>query len=310
MIGPEISRPAHKFKENELKILKNYFWICAGISFINIASANEYIVPAIDKSEPLPLMSSEKPLNARDKTAVSRANDWINAEQYPIRKNEKVTYLFGGGQASIVCAPLKLCVLELEEGEQIVEEGVHLGDTARWMLAPSVGANNRTHLIIKPVEVGLETSLVLITDKRTYHMRLISRKNDYMPIVAFDYPEQTQQSWQSYYQNQKNNKESNTSSNSESSLSDLDFNYKISGCQKCEWKPLRIYNNGAQTIIQMNSKMSQTEAPALVVMTDQGEQMVNYRIHDDRYIVDQVFSKAVLILGVGKKQDRVTIKRQ
>jgi type IV secretion system protein VirB9 len=35
--------------------------------------------------------------------------------------------------------------------------------------------------------------------------------------------------------------------------------------------------------------------------------MVNYRIQGDRYIVDTIFDKAILIAGVGGSQDKVTI---
>jgi type IV secretion system protein VirB9 len=37
--------------------------------------------------------------------------------------------------------------------------------------------------------------------------------------------------------------------------------------------------------------------------------MVNYRLQGDRYIVDTVFDKAILIAGVGGNQRRVTITR-
>ncbi|TXH83454.1 MAG: P-type conjugative transfer protein TrbG, partial [Thauera aminoaromatica] len=35
----------------------------------------------------------------------------------------------------------------------------------------------------------------------------------------------------------------------------------------------------------------------------------NYRVQGDRYIVDTIFDKAILIAGVGRSQDRVTITR-
>ena len=37
--------------------------------------------------------------------------------------------------------------------------------------------------------------------------------------------------------------------------------------------------------------------------------MVNYRVQNNRYIVDAVFDKAMLIVGVGRNQERVTITR-
>lgn len=285
--------------------------LAAGIAIASTASANGYSVPAINgnSSDPLPLFSEQKPLNERDRAALSRAQDWINADQYPFRNGDSVTYLYGGGQATVVCAPLKLCLVELEPGERVVQDGVHLGDSARWMVSPSVGANNRTHVVIKPVEVGLETSLALITDRRTYHMRLVSRRDDYMPIVAFHYPDNITAQWKSYYEHQAEERQRRTIPGTGENIADLDFNYSIKGCNSCNWRPLRVYNNGAQTIIQMGNNMGQGEAPALLVKTRQGEQIVNYRVRDDRYVVDQVFNEAILVVGVGRHQDRVTIRR-
>ena len=285
--------------------------LCGGIAAANIASANGgYTIPAIDRSgDPLPLFSKEKPLTERDRAALDRAKDWINADQYPFRDGHRVTYLYGGGQATVVCAPLEVCIVELEPGERVVKDGIHLGDTVRWMVTPAVGAGDRTHVIIKPVEVGLETSLALVTDRRTYHMRLVSRRDDYMPAVAFHYPDRITAQWQAYYENQETERQRRTLPETGENIADLDFNYSISGCPSCSWRPLRVYNNGQQTIIQMGKDMGQSEAPALLVMTREGEQLVNYRVRGDRYVVDQVFSDAVMIVGVGRNQDRVFIKR-
>ena len=66
----------------------------------------------------------------------------------------------------------------------------------------------------------------------------------------------------------------------------------------------------------MPPSMAKTEAPTLLVVrsaggifTDDETVMVNYRVHGDRYIVDTVFDKAILIAGVGRKQDRITITK-
>jgi type IV secretion system protein VirB9 len=62
--------------------------------------------------------------------------------------------------------------------------------------------------------------------------------------------------------------------------------------------------------------MAQTEAPTLLVVRKEGGWLsddetviVNYRVQNDRYIVDAVFDKAILIAGVGSNQARVTITR-
>jgi len=287
--------------------------LIAGLTAAGAASADGYAVPAIQNNgnsgDPLPLFSEERPLTDRDRQALARAQDWINADQYPFRDGDSVTYLYGGGQATVVCAPLRLCLVKLQPGERVVQDGIHLGDTARWLVSPAVGANDRTHVIIKPVEVGLETSLAIVTDRRTYHMRLVSRRDDYMPVIAFHYPDQIAAQWQSYYDRQAEERQRRTLPETGENIADLDFDYSIRGCSECSWRPLRAYNNGQQTIIQMGNDMGQSQAPALLVKTRQGEQMVNYRVRGDRYVVDQVFDEAVLIVGVGSNQDRVTIRR-
>jgi type IV secretory pathway VirB9-like protein len=47
-----------------------------------------------------------------------------------------------------------------------------------------------------------------------------------------------------------------------------------------------------------------SEAPALLIATGSGNQMVNYRVRGDYYVFDQ----AVMVAGVGRHQDRVTIQ--
>lgn len=98
-------------------------------------------------------------------------------------------------------------------------------------------------------------------------------------------------------------------------LGDLTFDYDLSG--SASWKPVRVYNDGRKTIIEMPGTMQQTEAPTLLVVrkeggmfTDDETVLVNYRVHGNRYIVDTVFDRAILISGVGSSQDRVTIVRR
>ena len=259
--------------------------------------------------EPHFLFSKNKPLTKSDQKSLQKAQGWIDADQYPFRDGQQVKFLYGAGQTTIICAPLKLCTIELEAGEKIVQEGIHLGDTARWMISPAVGGEDRTYLIIKPVEVGLETTLVIVTDRRMYHMRLVSRREDYMPAVAFHYPKQIKAQWQNYYEQETIKRKKQTIPQTGENIADLDFDYSISGCNKCAWRPQRVYNNGQQTIISMDEAMSEEEAPVLLVVSRQGENLVNYRVRDNRYIVDTVFNEAKMILGVGRKQEQVTIKR-
>jgi type IV secretion system protein VirB9 len=108
-----------------------------------------------------------------------------------------IRFLYGATQPSIICAVLQVCDVELQPGEQV--NSLHLGDTARWTVEPAVtGSGNSAvlHLIIKPMDTGLETSLIVTTDRRTYHLRLRSHRTEFMPRVAFTYPEEAMAKWE------------------------------------------------------------------------------------------------------------------
>ena len=64
----------------------------------------------------------------------------------------------------------------------------------------------------------------------------------------------------------------------------------------------------------MPSAMNSNESPALLVTrynktSRNSEQLVNYRVQNNRYIVDALFYEAELVLGVGSDQDKVTVRR-
>jgi P-type conjugative transfer protein TrbG len=176
------------------------------------------------------------------------------------------------------------------------------------------GSNEVQHLIIKPLDVGLETSLFVTTNRRSYHMRLRSHRTQYMPQVSFTYPEDTLAKWENMKSREVKERQEKTIPETREYLGNLNFDYDVSGT--APWKPLRVYNDGVKTIIQMPLTMAQTEAPTLLVvrkdggwLSDDETVIVNYRLQNDRYIVDAVFDKAILIAGVGSTQARITITR-
>ena len=61
---------------------------------------------------------------------------------------------------------------------------------------------------------------------------------------------------------------------------------------------------------EMPLATQRTEAPVLVVNGPDGAEMVNYRVKGDMYIVDRLFNRAALIVGVGKHARKVEITRK
>jgi type IV secretion system protein TrbG len=295
---------------------------------LQVAPALAMAAAPADKNPADLYFSKNNPtLSPQEKAAISSAGRWRDSSSIGNNGRNRsairpvpgadgsIRFLFGAQQPGIVCAVLQVCDVELQAGEQV--NSIHLGDTARWLVEPAItgsGPAEVQHLIIKPMDVGLETSLIATTNRRTYHFRLRSHRTEFMPRVAFTYPEDALAKWDAVKNLEVKQKQERTIPQTGEYLGDLNFAYDVSGA--ASWKPVRVYNNGSKTIIQMPRTMAQTEAPTLHVVRKDGglfrddeTVMVNYRVQGDRYIVDTVFDKAILIAGVGSGQDRVTITK-
>lgn len=258
-------------------------------------------------------------LTQQEKDAIAIAQKWQAASAAGMKPvsgfGGSVRFVYGAQQINVVCAVLQLCDVALQPGEQV--NNLNVGDP-RFIIEPAisgVGASEVQHLIIKPLDVGLETSLVVTTNRRTYHIHLRSHRTEFMPRVSFIYTEDAEAKWDAIRTREVKNKLERTIPKSGEYLGDLSFAYSVSGT--AAWKPVRVYNDGTKTIIQMPAAMAQTEAPTLLVVrkeggffTDDETVVVNYRVHGDRYVVDTIFDKAILIAGVGSNQDRVTITKE
>ena len=259
-------------------------------------------------------------LSPLEKQALAIGNQWRHPgkQQGAAPSHGKqgyIQFVFGASQPRVVCAVLQVCDIALQAGEQI--SGVNMGDTARWLLEPAVtgrGANEIQHIIVKPLAVNLSTNMVVTTDRRTYNIQLRSHRSEYMAQVSFVYPEEALEKWKHLHHRAEQAKVQQTLPETGEYLGNLNFAYTVSG--DAPWKPVRVFNDGVKTVIQMPEIMAQTEAPTLLavreksgLLADDEEILVNYRVQSNRYIVDVLPDKVILVAGVGNDQDKVTIER-
>jgi len=256
------------------------------------------------------------PLTKQERAAITIGKKWQTgmATSKPVTAGDgSIAFVYGSGQTQILCAVLQVCDVALQPGEQV--NNIDVGDP-RFLIEPAItgtGPMQRLHLLIKALDVGLDTSLVVTTDRRTYHLRLRSARKDFMPYVSFIYPEEAQAQWNAIRIKEVEELRNNTMPVTGEYLGLLHFNYCITG--NVRWKPIRVFNDGVKTIIEMPKAMQQTEAPTLLVLRHGGlfkkteTVMVNYRVQNNRYIVDTVFDKAILIAGVGRNQEKVILTR-
>jgi P-type conjugative transfer protein TrbG len=259
---------------------------------------------------------SDIPLTPTALEAVRVSESWQGEKNPPSPGPDgRVMYSYGAGLPTVVCAPLRVCMIELEAGEKIVGEP-HIGDSVRWLISPAMyGAGELATpvIILKPQTPGLDTNLLITTDRRAYYIRLISKPEDYVARVAFAYPEDDTRKWQQQIAAQqavaKQEKHAAEVPPAMIAVEHMNFDYVIRGGDE-HIRPGRVFDDGAKTYIQMPVDLQHREAPVLLIVGNDGKgEMTNYRVKEQTYIVDRLFDRADLVLGSGKKAQKVEISR-
>jgi P-type conjugative transfer protein TrbG len=258
---------------------------------------------------------TDVPLSPTALEAVRASENWRAQQNEPASgKNGRVLYAYGAGLPVVVCAPLRVCTIELQPGEKITGEP-EIGDSVRWNVSPAVygqGESATSVIVLKPQEPGLDTNLLITTDRRAYYLRLVSKPQEYVARVGFSYPEEANsRKWQEHLMAQAQEPKPDAQIAPAIVTADkLNFNYKVTGGNE-EIRPVRVFDDGAKTYIQMRPEMQNREAPALLVLGPDGKgEMTNYRVQQQTYIVDRLFDRARLVLGAGKKAQKVEITRE
>jgi type IV secretion system protein VirB9 len=247
--------------------------------------------------------------------ALKVGQEWENGKATPAAGPDgRVLYRFGAGLPTIVCAPLRVCTMELQAGERI-QGDAQIGDAIHWDMSLSTfgGGDEATSIIVlKPQQSGLDTTLLITTNRRAYYVRLISQPDAYLARVAFSYPQDEAVKWREDLAEQSAKLKQATynapaADNPAPSLENLHFNYSCKG-SNASLRPLRVFDDGAKTYIQMPAAIQNREVPVLVVIgPDKKSDVVNYRVKEQTYIVDRLFDRAQLKLGAGKHAQKVEI---
>ncbi len=237
---------------------------------------------------------------AKNKAAIEPAdNGYINAMQvYPYTK---------GALYKLYAAVNQVSDIALQPGENLLS--VSAGDAVRWVVGDSKsgrGDHPQVHVQVKPVAPDLQTNLIIHTDRRTYHLELVSDLETYMASVSWTYPHDDLITLKR--KSALANQQSASTVHEGISLKKLNFRYRIKG--DAPWKPVRVFDDGHKVYIQFPSGIIQGEAPPLFIIGYKSKlTLVNYRMKHPYYIVDRLFAAAELRHGE-TPQTRVRIIRQ
>ncbi len=250
-------------------------------------------------------------LNEREMKSLDLVNKWVGSGVPPYISGGKLVYVHGsGGIPTVIASPMQVCDVELQPGEVINE--IVVGDSARWIIAEGI-ADNTSHIFIKPVDSGLLSSAVITTDRRVYHLRLLSRKKEHIPYIGFAYTSDLRAVVAAENAKAARVKKWNTTKTEqgETDLSSLNFDYSVEVVKGSPtWKPLRVYNDSHKTYIRFPESAHNSELPALIVRKGKKDVLVNYRVKGMTMEVDGLFDTIALILGVDQDKEEVEVSRK
>lgn len=211
----------------------------------------------------------------------------------------------------VLTKPRAVTHMEFGSDEKIMT--VAAGDTKNWELNPTA---NRKHLFVKPTFEDQETSLTVITDKRSYQFVLRSTgpgskwyqrvtwrygQTMLMELKAAEEDAIEQEKLAAAKQEEQESVNLATGVNPQ----DLRFTYEITG--DAPFKPLSVFDDGKFTWIRMPAKLN--ELPALFAASEGDElAIVNYVIKGEYMLAQRLMDTGVLRLG--KQEVRFSRKQE
>lgn len=213
----------------------------------------------------------------------------------------------------VITSPNAITDIRLKPGENIASSPIVNNGGTSWQFTMGTSIENGIsvqHLFVKPSAVGLDTSMILLTDQRTYYFRIASFPKSYMTALRFRYPAST---GEGYYVKEdfdefiENNKVNQAISGDAFSidLTKAEYRYTIRVTKgKPSWTPQQVFSNETKTYIQFPiSIMTSMDMPSVYILRDSEENLVNYRIAGNIYQLDTVLtSNEAIILKSGQKE--------
>jgi len=263
------------------------------------------------------------PLAPSSAYALSLAQKWLDGATRPTEGEDgRLLFTYGHGLPTIVAAPDKLTVIELERGEILGGEDSHqAGDSVRWKLTPyQIGAGDQasTYLVISPKFAGLDTNLTLFTNRRYYYLHLVSKPEAYMPRVSFTYPDEAaRMKVEAIHANEMAEQQKRESeaifhkADTQGPVRNTNYSFAVTHGKKDRvyFVPTSVWDDGVHTFIHFPDTARHRDVPTLQFSGAIGKDIPNNRFSEAEniYTVDGLFEQCDLITGVGRKQLKVTI---
>lgn len=257
------------------------------------ANAEQPTVSSIDASQ---LVQVKSPATSAGITAVQKANKQAlvlpNSDDV---LNSTIIFPYQPGDLyQIYATPLNVTDIELQAGEKIIS--VAAGDTMRWQVSETssgTGADRVEHLLIKPLAEHISTTLLIMTDVRTYHILLSATQHTFMAAVKWRYAGS-----EIVFNGLSSSQNAEEIIPAVAQSDEASYQLKQLKGSKPAWVPNHIFTHNGKTYIEFPKAMQ--TAPDLFIEED-GDQAVvaNYRVVQNVYVVDQIIHAARLVSDNG-----------
>jgi type IV secretion system protein VirB9 len=202
--------------------------------------------------------------------------------------------------------PYRTTDIRLEPGEQVLEMPF-LSEEKVWEIGAGVSrkeGRDVQHFFVKPTYANLTTSMIIITDRRVYHILLKSFKETCMVMVEWEYPPAMPFTVKTEAMNRRVRELANDSLTVSPEFLSFDYKMSYSLFKKPVWIPKRVYDDGRKTYIELDEKMLHTESP---VIFNRRNERINYRVSINLAIIDGLIEK--ITVRRGKEKVVITKKK-
>lgn len=227
---------------------------------------------------------------------------------------------FGHVQPTLRCAPLRVCTVELQAGERVVDHA--LGDPERWAVDFAAGPDSTPLVVAKPVALPdacqLTTNLMVSTTRRIYHLTLDSppcgdragSTNPDLPYtrhVKFYYPDEALVRRQAPAAGPAppapgtGGLEEPGRAMAAADLGELHFDYRTMPDRGFPWRPAAVFDNGRETCIRLPREAYHGDLAVLYEMDARGGyKLVQYAVRDGCILAGRVMQRMVLLVPAGE----------
>jgi len=216
-----------------------------------------------------------------------------------LRTSNALVYPFGVYQPVLTCTILRICVIELEPGEQLYSMGA--GDHVRWNIdhGTTGPGGNTVYVTVVPTDYDLTTNLVISTNRRMYHMTLDSppKKHGaaslnpleaYTRHVKFYYPQQLQ------VVESMSPAEEEPSHFLGTEVDQLHYGYAWRTENGFPWQPLAVFDDGERVYLRVPPE---ADGGGVLLLGEKSDaRSGSYIVRDEFFIIEQVFDEARFVL--------------